>query len=215
MKNMKSKPKNKEIKLNLGCGIGLIAGYVNVDKFIDYDELIKGFKTKEGPLKHAYVEKGAEYVKADILHLPFKDEYADTVELHEVIEHFAMADVIPALKEIRRVMKTGGRLKLSTNNFDSLAVEWLNMVRSPSLNFEEFKGIAEEIYGNQQGEGEFHRCPMNLSFLQYCLGGAGFTQATYKLFRRNDPIPEDLGIVSHLGKNMYFRAETIYLEVDK
>jgi ubiquinone/menaquinone biosynthesis C-methylase UbiE len=52
------------------------------------------------------VQKGVIAKVARAEDLPFKDEYFDVVILSEVIEHFF--DVDKALKEAKRVLKTGG-----------------------------------------------------------------------------------------------------------
>lgn len=44
--------------------------------------------------------------------IPFNDRWFDLVICHEVLEH--VADPFAAVKEMRRVLKTGGRLSLTT-----------------------------------------------------------------------------------------------------
>lgn len=48
-----------------------------------------------------------DYV-CDAAHMPFEDEFADELICSEVIEH--VEDPIPVLKEMKRVLKVGGRL---------------------------------------------------------------------------------------------------------
>lgn len=51
------------------------------------------------------------FVEADILNLPFKENYADTVLLTQVLEH--VVDPHKALDEVRRVLKEDGILMIS------------------------------------------------------------------------------------------------------
>ncbi len=56
----------------------------------------------------------AYYVAGDAAHLPFSDEAFETVTAFEVLEH--LFDQAGLMRELRRVLKTGGTLVLSTPN---------------------------------------------------------------------------------------------------
>lgn len=203
------------VKLNLGCGIWLHKGYINVDKFYDYEDMV----AKKPPYQQAIVEKGAKYVKADILHLPFKDDYADWVEMHQVMEHFSWQEAIAAMKEINRVMKPGATLLVSTPNFNGLIVDWLkDTVNNLGNKFdlEKFVYRAQEFYGNQLAAGESHRCPITPDFVRFCLGAGGFTTGTMWVFPRDISIPtKGYGLLTPYGDNSIFRSETLVFKVEK
>lgn len=170
--------KNKEIWLNLGSGISLSDGFINVDNFYNLKDLKKGQKTKEGMFKNARVTKETKFVKADICALPFKDDYADYVECNDVIEHMPMNKVLPALREMYRVLKPGHKLGLMTTNFDELAKLWTREIEGNTFNEEKdwdrMFVLSQVIYGNQAWEGEYHKTAFNPFIIGYYLKGAGF-----------------------------------------
>lgn len=82
-------------KLNLGCGSDYKEGWVNVDS-----------------------DRG---IRADLFwdlrkRFPFKDGEFDSILAQDVLEHFTKEEAKFFLKECRRVLKTGGEIKLRTPN---------------------------------------------------------------------------------------------------
>lgn len=55
-------------------------------------------------------------LRASGTHLPLRDETVAKIAMTEVIEHLPRGREIQSLREIRRVLRTGGRLFLSTPN---------------------------------------------------------------------------------------------------
>jgi SAM-dependent methyltransferase len=204
------KKKKNEVWLNLGCGLVLKKDFINVD--IAYE--LKDLKSKKGIFKNAIIEKGAEYIKADIKKLSFKNNYADYVELLNTIEHFPMREIAVYLKEIRRVMKPGAKLLIMTNHFDGIAADWLKMIAAPPFNLGEYMNLTEIIYGNQLAKGEYHTCPFNPSFMNYCLTQVGFKKGVMKLFKKGSPTPK-VGIGNPYDKNKVCRNDMIYVKTIK
>jgi len=164
----------KQIRLNLGSGITISRGFINVDKM--YTE--KDLKSKKGNFINANFAKGAKYIQADMLALPFKDNYADYIETVDAIEHISFRFVSIALKEMYRVLKPKGKLVIVTTNFDQLARLWTETIAGKPIEtqeaFENYKNVMEVIYGNQANGGEFHCTPFNPQFLAILLDQAGF-----------------------------------------
>jgi len=169
---------NKEVWLNLGSGVSLAEDFINVDNFFTLEDLKKGQKTKKGVYKNAHVSKNTKFVKADICALPFENDYADYIECNDVIEHQPMNRVLVALKEMYRVLKPGCKLGLSTTNFDELAKLWtVNVTGNPLANeddWEKLMKLSQVIYGNQAGEGEYHKSAFNPYIIGYYLQTVGF-----------------------------------------
>lgn len=145
------------IKLNLGCGIQLKEGFINVDNSYDLEEL----KAKKGILKEAIVK--GRYVRADVRELPFKDNWADYILATEIIEHIPLVDLKKTLSEWVRVLKPGGRMIITAPDFNALARQWLETPFSP----EAYGDMAQGIYGNQLWAGEFHCAPITPQVLQF------------------------------------------------
>lgn len=185
--------KKGDIWLNLGCGISLADHFINVDNFFTLEDLKKGQKTKSGPYKNARVTKDTEFVKADICHLPFEDNYADYIECNDVIEHQPMNKVREFLTEVYRVLKPGAKLGLSTTNFDELARLWILNITgsnfSQSEDWEKYAKLSQVIYGNQAGEGEFHKVAFNPIVMAYWLQIVGFKapNIVIEIFPTNSP----------------------------
>lgn len=83
-------------KLNLGCGLDVKEGYVNLDVV-----LLPGVDVVHN------IEK---------LPLPFHDEEFEEILCRDVLEHI---DYPPLLKELHRILKPGGVLKIRVPHFTS------------------------------------------------------------------------------------------------
>jgi len=196
-----------KIRLNLGCGIHIKKDFVNVDLYEESD-----LKSKKGIFRSVKWDRGAKYVKADIRKMPFKDNYANYVEMFEVLEHLPMRDVVPALVEIRRVMKPGAKFVMTSPNFDGLMKDWLEVMTGkfdPNIYFQ----VMETIYGNQQAFEEYHRVALNPQFLNWCLLTAGFKKGTLTLVPKHKPIPP-IGS-QKFPKGSVTRNEVLIAEVEK
>ena len=184
-----------------------------MDKYLTAD----GLKSKTGQYKDTVWETGGKFVQGDILALPFADDYADLIECHQVLEHFQMKDVVPALKEMRRVLKPGGEIIITVPSFAACMLEFIRLEIAENSNINDYIYIAQELYGNQIHNGEFHKCPMTVKLLKWFLTQAGFTGGTVAVFPRNEPIPKKgVGLASNIGgKMLVWRSETIFLKLGK
>ena len=202
--------KNKnEIWLNLGCGVSLAdSPFINVDNFFNEEDLWNGQKTKKGNFKNARITKDTKFVKADILNLPFEDNYADYIECNDCIEHQPLKAVTPFLKEIYRVLKPGGTFAMSTTNFDELARLWTiniaNCKFEDEADWERFTKLSQVIYGNQAGEGEYHKCAFNPITIAYYLQVAGWKakDIIIEIFPTNSPSLPPQKAYKHIRNDM-------------
>lgn len=202
--------KKEEIKLNLGCGIHMRSGFINVDKFMTEKQI----RSKKGWFKHAVVEPNSKFVQSDIGKMPFPDNYTDYVEMCQVIEHFPMRQIVTYMKEVYRVMKKGGRLNFTVPSFNGAVADWMYMVSNPPFNPEEYINLAEIIYGNQLSEGESHKCPLTPDFMNYVLTNAGFTKGKLYVVRKGVKVSL-IKWLQPLTKNAVFRNDQIIGEIEK
>jgi predicted SAM-dependent methyltransferase len=227
MKEKKVKRTAKELSeiwINCGCGVSLAdRPFINVDNFFTKKDLEDGIAGKNPWAVNARVPKDALFVKADIRHLPFEDNYADYIECNDAIEHMAMADVIPALAEMYRVLKPGAKLALSTTNFDELARLWTLNVTGNALgtkdDIDRYVTLSQVIYGNQAGPGEFHKVPFTPFSLGYYLQTVGFKlpNITITVYPTNSPLMTPQKAYAHFifDKNTVFLTEALWAEAIK
>lgn len=86
------------IKLNLGCGKDILKDFENYD--------IKP-------------TRGAKKIDLNKIPYPFKDNHADYILLRHVFEH--LADLNITLKELKRITKNNGEIKIVVPHFSSQA----------------------------------------------------------------------------------------------
>lgn len=190
------------IRLNLGCGVKLKAGFVNVDM---YD--LKDLKEAKGVFHEAEVK--GKYVQGDVRHLPFPDNYADYILATEILEHIPLRDVTNTLKEWVRVLKKGGRMVITCPDFNALALQWLETPFSP----ESYGEIAQGIYGNQLADGEYHRSPITPQFLQYYLGSLGLKKGKIFTIPRGSLMKDYPGKPAE--KNRAYRYGEVHVDLIK
>jgi len=102
------------LKLHLGCGTKRMEGYVNID-----------------------IRPGdAVDVVSDLRELSFEKESVDLIYSCCAIEHFSRKEWFDLLKKWTSFLKPGGKLYLSTNDFDAIT-SWYQKSR----NLEQLLGL--------------------------------------------------------------------------
>ncbi len=158
------------IKLNIGCGGNPLKDYINIDQ----DSLEQ--------IRKRYPEKKFEddliLKNHDIFNLPFDDSTVDEIKSDSLIEHLNFIQEKKFFTEIKRVIKVGGRLEISTPDFEMTVKQWLaakddwkdffrdddeaikqnhwfgNYNNKPN---NRWGYLLATIFGSQNGEGQFHR----------------------------------------------------------
>lgn len=138
--------KKDGVNLHLGCGP------IKHPKFINIDGL---------PAAHIH------YVRAiDDLSI-FDDETVDFIYACHCLEHFPYAKITTVLNEWFRVLKKGGKLRLSVPDFDLL----LNIYNS---NKNDLNSIEGYLLGGQNHKFNFHYSVFNREYLLKYLEDVGF-----------------------------------------
>jgi SAM-dependent methyltransferase len=101
------------VALDVGCGPGRLADGLQ-ERGVRY----VGIDASAGLLKEARQETDAWLVQGDAQALPIPDAEFDRVMAFGVLYH--LPDWRPALQEMRRVVRPGGRVVVSTNGADAM-----------------------------------------------------------------------------------------------
>lgn len=146
--------KNTKVKLNLGCGITKLKGYINID--------------------------ATKSCKPDIVcdvsreTLPFKPATVDEVVMFHTIEHIQKVFHVRTFLEIGRVLKKGGRFIVSYPDFWRCAINWKENLHGDKKFWE------ATIFGRQAYPGDFHVSLMESKELGINLKVAGFDKIKHK-----------------------------------
>ena len=160
----------KEIRLNLGCGGRPLSGYINVD-MDTLEQIRQRYPNQE-------FEDDLVVKQYDLFDLPFENNSVDEIRSEGLIEHLAFIDEPKFFYEIARILRPGGKLYISTVDFEKAAQQWLDATddwqdfyRSDTesiMNQHWFGTYSYEptnrwgyltatLFGSQNGEGQFHR----------------------------------------------------------
>lgn len=144
----------KLIKINLGAGATRIPGFINTDNRTDI--------------------VGIDYSGVDVCDMKcFKDNYADYVYASHLIEHLPRTKTMICLKEVNRILNSGGTFRMAVPDFDAV-MEFYQK-------YSDIENIQNWIYGspNQEVKNEFrHFRIFNFDNLRALLLEAGFKRIT-------------------------------------
>ena len=98
-------PRRSKRVLDIGCGDGVLLSLIGGGR-------LYGVDLDQTSLDYAATRVKAKLVKAAAENLPFKANFFDLVIATEIIEHLAKPELM--LAEIKRVLKLGGRVILTT-----------------------------------------------------------------------------------------------------
>lgn len=170
----------KKVNVNMGCGTHLVKGWVNID-------VVRPSNADD------------KFVLGDVLHIPLKDGSVDYLLMDQVLEHLPMADVVPAMYEVRRVLKKGGKCSIVVPDFEDAVRQWLGANLNEDFDPMKYKWFSEVIYGNQQHEGEFHKTAMSPRFLHEVMRTVGLNKNTITFWPANGIIPDRPGMRPYIA----------------
>ncbi len=137
----------ESIELNLGCGPVFMAGGIGVDRYVT----------------------PAVNVVADICHLPFADGSVGLARCAHILEHLPLREAVPALLEVRRVLKPGAKLLLSFPDLRAMCMRYLEIDNANGR-----VNLLRDLYGQQTHEGEYHRSGWDEGTARYLLATCGY-----------------------------------------
>ncbi|MEK6884519.1 MAG: class I SAM-dependent methyltransferase [Nanoarchaeota archaeon] len=181
------------IRLNCGCGADLLENYVNIDRH-SREEIEKRYGWK--------LPKNIDIQNLDIFNLPYGDGTVDEVLCLGFLEHLSFEEEGRFLKEVKRVLKKDGIFHFTVPDFDNLCRQWLEA----KDDFKEFYQLRTDehwfgqgnrnlknkwgyltafIYGNQNGEGQFHRNAYTIKKILKIMKILGFSCTVSTFYFKN------------------------------
>ena len=129
------------MKLNLGCGNDIKAGFVNLD-------INPGH--------------GVDVVhNLDKFPYPFKDDTFDEIRAYSILEH--VADLMKTMSELHRILKPGGRLDIIVPHYNG-PLAWGNPTHIRTFTYESFKFFVRGFSPEKYTDDLFSRSKITLRF---------------------------------------------------
>jgi predicted SAM-dependent methyltransferase len=136
------------MKLNIGCGTKLLAGYINVD----------------------IRESCKPDVVGDVMNLPFIKESIDEIQAIDVFEHRPYADSRKAIDHWVSLLKPGGVIYIQSPSITLLMTMFAN-----AKTLDDVEWVIRLIFGGQDYPENFHTTICEPNLLAAYLKEAGIT----------------------------------------
>lgn len=165
------------ILLNVSCGSNLFPGWKNSDKvdLSDYIAFLKhgpkpGMPLEQERLATRVQSVGIDFEVRDVLggFPDYEDDSVDFIYWGQAIEHFNRRTEVPRiLAEFKRILKPGGKLRVTTPDIELL----IQMYRENRLS--ELSDDQPEFFADAFPEDQ-------LAYLMYGAAGPGSTSSSYE-----------------------------------
>ncbi|MAP55899.1 MAG: methyltransferase [Altibacter sp.] len=145
------------MKLHLGCGIRNFGeGWDHID-YVDYPHVVSN----------------------DVTKLPYEDDSCDVVYASHLLPYFDRLEVPAVLKEWRRVLKTGGILRIAVSNFRTLA----SLYCSQEITLDQVIG---PLFGRWNVPPVYQKTTYDFTSLKTILTDVGFTDVNHYNWRETE-----------------------------
>ena len=206
-------PAGRQLKINLGCGLAVAKGWINVDGSLNAlvstwpKPVHKIFYSVSGANRYysreAYCSLLEEhlFVHHDLSYgIPFPEESADFVYTSHFLEHLHKVHAMKLLNESYRVLKPGGTIRICVP--DLACALTLYSAGQKEKMLENYFFIEDN--GNNFAS---HKYMYDFDLLRMKLAGAGFTSVARREFREG--LTPDLDILDNR------QEDTLYVEASK
>ncbi len=169
--------KDKTI-VDIGCGAAgksLYYASCGAEKVIGVEILEKYKKEAETLAEDLGLTDKFSFVTADAGNLPFEDESIDTVIMNDAMEHVDHPEEV--LKEIKRILKKGGRLYVNFPPYhhhfgahlsDAIYLPWVHLFFSEKVLIEAYKELVKNLPdGKERIEFRISRNENNKEYFSY------------------------------------------------
>jgi SAM-dependent methyltransferase len=219
-KNQKSKTNEDIIKINLGSGLEVTEGWINVDSSLNsflssYPKLflIILYKMNNYVLKKVYnsqlnfsqdefinILKNHKYIHHNLEYgIPFRDESVDYLYSSHFLEHLFKSDAINLINDAYRVLKKGGVMRLSVPDLDYVISLYHDGKKERALSY--------FYLDDNRSSYSFHRYMYDFDILSEIVSGAGFVNIKKCKFQE--------GIVPDIKKLDRMPEQTLFMEASK
>jgi len=135
--------------LHIGCGDINAPGFINVDA---------------RPQPHVHI------VTTNLLRLDMiPDNVADLIYMSHVLEHVSHRDIVATLREMRRVLRDDGVLRISVPDFDKI-------IEIYQANERDVTAVEQPLMGGQDYPFNYHYAVFNEAFLSKAMLKSGFRE---------------------------------------
>lgn len=138
-----------KVLLHIGCGDINASGFINIDA---------------RPQPHVHILTTNLHRLAMI-----PDNTADLIYMSHVLEHVSHRDMVSTLREMRRMLKTGGVLRISVPDFDHI----LTIYQATG---HDIIPIQQPLMGGQDYPFNFHYTVLNDAYLRKMMMNSGFRE---------------------------------------
>jgi predicted SAM-dependent methyltransferase len=178
------------IKLNIGCGGDLKPDYINIDMH-EKQFISERYGTE--------LNKTIPIYNYNIFDLPYESNSVDEILCFAMLEHLSFENEGKFLKEVKRILKKDGIFIFTVPDIEKTFRQWLE-AKDEFKDFyrtgtdEHWFGQGDRnintrwgyltavIFGNQNGEGQFHRNAYTVSKIQQILHILDFTEQEISFF---------------------------------
>ena len=129
---------NAPLKLNLGCGLAVEKSWVNIDGslnslFSNFPNFFHSFIFNLTGARDYYscdeyckILRDNKFIHHDLSYnIPFKNNTVDFIFPSQFVEHLFKSDAENFLKESYRILKLGGKLRISVPDLDFAVKQYL------------------------------------------------------------------------------------------
>ena len=182
--------------LNLGCGDNYIKGYINADFFYHYKFWKKSIKRQEWQLDLRYP-------------LNCDDGYFDGIFSEHTLEHLYPDDAKNLLEELYRVLRVGGRIRITVPDLEKY-INFYNNYDNES-DFEAFHSNYSSKCAaiRNMTQNYFHLSTWDFDELSKVLSLVGFGEIQQKSFSQTDDPKLNLDIPERQWETLYVEAKKV------